>query len=52
MLAGGIPLSMRGFPRNCESTNLSRDNLSREIGRTDSARESSLQKFKARAVRG
>ena len=31
----GMPGIFREFPRKFESSNLSRDNLSREIGRTD-----------------
>ena len=33
VLRGGILMSIGEIPSNCESTNLSRDNLSREIGR-------------------
>ena len=33
ILRGGIPRPIRGFPGKFESTNLSRDNLSRETGR-------------------
>ena len=34
VLRAGIPRSIGEFPGNYESTNLSRDNLSREIGRS------------------